>query len=111
GSEYLVFLDADDWIQPRFIARLHEEIRSNEQVRSGDEPAKEPAKEQAQASPAHLPTSSPAPASAISHAYCQERLVEKGTGIWRVPDWDPLLMMVTNIHPVTALVRRECFQA
>lgn len=78
-SEYLVFLDADDWIEPAFVSRLHAELGG-----AGAE---------------------------VSHAYCQERLVEQGAGIWKVPDWDPLLMMISNLHPVTALVRRRCFEA
>ena len=78
-SEYLVFLDADDWIEPEFVARLHDAL-------AGAGPG-------------------------VSHAYCQERLVERGTGIWKVPEWDPVLMMITNLHPVTALVRRSCFEA
>lgn len=45
-----------------------------------------------------------------SHAYCQELLTDKASGIWRVPDWDPVLLMVTNLHPVTALVRRDRFE-
>jgi glycosyltransferase involved in cell wall biosynthesis len=81
-TEYLAFLDADDWVEPRFVADLAAAIGA--EAAAGRD-------------------------SDISHAYCQERLVEKGTGIWRVPDWDPLLMMITNIHPVTALVRRERF--
>ena len=47
---------------------------------------------------------------AVSHAYCQERLVELGQGIWRVPDWDPELMLITNLHPVTALIRKDRFE-
>lgn len=83
-TDYLIFLDADDWIEPAFVSRLHAAIRAEEAAgRGGD----------------------------VSHAYCQERLVEKGTGIWRVPDWDPRLMMITNIHPVTTLVRRDRFEA
>ncbi len=46
----------------------------------------------------------------VSHAYCQEQLVEQGEGIWRVPEWDPELMLITNLHPVTALIRRERFE-
>ncbi len=47
-----------------------------------------------------------------SHAYCQERLTDLGQGvIWRVPEWDPILLLVTNLHPVTCLVRRERFEA
>ncbi len=78
-SEFLVFLDADDWIEPTFIARLAEAIRA------GDD--------------------------ADSHAYSQQRMVEpSGSSVWAVPDWDPELLMVTNLHPVTALVRRERFE-
>jgi glycosyltransferase involved in cell wall biosynthesis len=82
ASEYLVFLDADDWIEPEFVKQLAEAVREEG-----------------------------GPAGEVSHGYCQERLVEKGTGIWRVPDWDPVLMLITNLHPVTALIRRECFEA
>ena len=47
-----------------------------------------------------------------SHAYCQERLTDLGQGvIWRVPEWDPVLLLVTNLHPVTCLIRREPFEA
>jgi glycosyltransferase involved in cell wall biosynthesis len=82
-SEFLIFLDADDWIEPTFVTKLGAAIR---EARQGG-------------------------GTEVSHAYCQERLVEKGQGIWRVPEWDPLLMLITNLHPVTALVRRECFEA
>lgn len=82
NPQYLVFLDADDWIEPTFIARLAAAL-------------------------SHEP-SGPAQAS---HAYCQERLVGLGTGTWEVPDWDPLLLMVTNLHPVTTLIRRDRFEA
>ncbi|MBX3407247.1 MAG: glycosyltransferase [Phycisphaeraceae bacterium] len=47
--------------------------------------------------------------SHTSHAYCQETLVGLGSGVWRVPEWDPLLLLVTNLHPVTCIVRRKCF--
>lgn len=47
----------------------------------------------------------------ISHGYCQEELIELGTGTWRVPEWDSLLLLITNLHPVTALVRRDRFEA
>jgi glycosyltransferase involved in cell wall biosynthesis len=76
--EFLVFLDADDWIEPSFVARLAGVLPGSVEV---------------------------------SHAYCQERLVGLGTGVWEVPEWDPLLLMVTNLHPVTALVRRDCFES
>ncbi|MBX3358345.1 MAG: glycosyltransferase family 2 protein [Phycisphaeraceae bacterium] len=81
-AEFLVFLDADDWVEPTFVARLRRAMT------------------EADAEPGGAP---------VSHAYCQERLVELGTGIWRVPGWDPVLLMVTNLHPVTTLVRRACF--
>jgi glycosyltransferase involved in cell wall biosynthesis len=80
--EYLVFLDADDYIQPNFVSRLHAEIAAQQDEQR-----------------------------TVSHAYCQERLVDKAFGTWTVPEWDPVLLLITNLHPVTALVRRECFEA
>ncbi len=80
-TEYVVFLDSDDWLEPEFVSKLAAAIRSDPDNGS------------------------------VSHAYCQERLVERGTGIWKVPEWDPVLMMITNLHPVTALVRLERFRA
>lgn len=78
-GDYLVFLDADDWIEPTFLTRLHEAI---------------------------------APDPDASHAYCQERLTDLGNNvIWRVPEWDPILLLVTNLHPVTCLIRRDRFEA
>lgn len=81
AAEFLVFLDADDWIEPSFVRKLHSALSSND---------------------------APGP---LSHAYCQERLVGLAQMVWAVPDFDPLLAMVTNLHPVTALVRRECFES
>jgi glycosyltransferase involved in cell wall biosynthesis len=78
-GEYLVFLDADDWIEPEFVERLHAKLAG-----AGED---------------------------ASHAYCRERLVGLGQGEWKVPEWDPLLMMITNLHPVTTLVKRRCFEA
>jgi glycosyltransferase involved in cell wall biosynthesis len=92
-SEFLIFLDADDWIEPTFITRLAAAIRDDPGVPGHSEPS-----------------AVPGPGE-ISHAYCQERLVEKGNGIWRVPEWDPVLMLITNLHPVTTLVRCSCFEA
>ncbi len=80
AGDLLVFLDADDWIEPTFVRRLHDALHA-------------------------------ANAPDVSHAYCQERLVELGTGVWKVPEWDPVLLLVTNLHPVTALVRRDAFEA
>lgn len=75
----LVFLDADDWVEPGFVRTLGAAL-------DGD--------------------------AGASHAYCQERLRELGEGVvWRVPAWDAVLLLVTNLHPVTCLVRRECFEA
>ena len=46
-----------------------------------------------------------------SHAYCQERLTDLGGNVvWRVPEWDPITLLVTNLHPVTCLVRRDRFE-
>lgn len=82
-SDYLVFLDADDWLEATFISALHGALSAARLDERG---------------------------ANVSHAFCQERLVDLGTGIWRVPEWDPILLMVTNLHPVTALVRRECME-
>jgi glycosyltransferase involved in cell wall biosynthesis len=99
-SEFLVFLDADDWLEPTFVKTLAAAIRTSDVgCRVSD----------AGADVGTLQTRHPT-SDLVSHAYCQERLVEKGTGIWRVPDWDPVLMMLTNLHPVTTLVRRSCFE-
>ncbi len=79
-SEFLVFLDADDWIEPEFVSKLGRAMRG-----AGED---------------------------VSHAYCQQRMVERtGSSVWAVPDWDPLTMMVANLHAVTTLVRRDRFQA
>lgn len=79
NGDRLVFLDADDWIEPRFVQRLGEALESD---------------------------------ASASHAYCQERLTDLGQGVvWRVPEWDPLTLLVTNLHPVTCLIRRDRFEA
>ncbi len=77
-TEVLVFLDADDTIDPMFVSRLHGAL-----IDAGDH---------------------------ASHAYCQEVLTGLGYGTWEVPDWDPDLLLITNLHPVTALVRTRCFR-
>lgn len=79
---YLAFLDADDFVRPGFVRALRGKIE--EEVSAGRDD--------------------------VSHAYCQEELIELGQGIWRVPEWDPLLLMITNLHPVTALIRRDRFE-
>jgi glycosyltransferase involved in cell wall biosynthesis len=78
-TDYLVFLDADDRLEPAFCSTLSAALRS-------------------------------APPEA-SHSYCQERITGIRTGLWRVPDWDPMLLLLTNLHPVTAMVRRDRFEA
>lgn len=83
APRYLVFLDADDFVRPTFIRTLRAALEDETAAGSDD----------------------------ASHAYCQEELIELGTGTWRVPEWDPLLLTVTNLHPVTALVRRDRFEA
>lgn len=86
-ADYLVFLDADDTIEPGFVRALHASLVDAGAAGPG-----------------------PPPAGGVSHAYCQERLTELGQGVWAVPEWDPRLLMITNLHPVTALVRRACFE-
>ena len=79
-TEFLAFLDADDFVEPTFVRDLAAALRA-----AGDD---------------------------ASHAYCRERLTELGQDtVWRVPEWDPLLLLITNLHPVTALVRRDRFEA
>ncbi len=76
--DLLVFLDADDYVDPSFVRKLCARLFA------ADSPQ-------------------------ISHAYCQERLIGLGSGTWNVPEWDPLLLAVTNLHPVTCLIRRDRF--
>jgi glycosyltransferase involved in cell wall biosynthesis len=77
-GEYLVFLDADDVLEPDFVAKLAPAARGQ----------------------------------GVSHAYCQPRMVGPAEElVWRVPAWDEELLLVTNLHPVTGVVRRECFEA
>ena len=77
-TEFLAFLDADDWVEPGFTRALAEKL---------------------------------ADAPAASHAYCYERIAELGNDwVWKTPEWDTRLMLLTNLHPVTALVRRTCFE-
>lgn len=83
-GEFLVFLDADDWIEPDFVRLLASELRSQDRAGRTD----------------------------VSHVYSQQRMVQKsGSTVWEVPEWDSLTMMVANLHPVTALVKRERFEA
>lgn len=89
-SEFLVFLDADDYLEPAFVRAL---AGAMDAAFAADPAAR---------------TLGP---GAVSHAYCQERLTDKAFGTWAVPAWDPILLLITNLHPVTALIRRECFEA
>ncbi len=84
ATEYLVFLDADDLLEPTFVRELAAVL---------------PARGHAGFDPA------------ISHAYCQQRWIGLTEGVWHVPAWDPLLIMATNIHGPTTLIRREAFEA
>jgi len=83
ASDYLLFLDADDWLEPSFVAECHAAISADQSAGRGDD---------------------------VSHAYTQQRRSGLGDGVWEVPDWDPLLLMVTNLHGPTALVRRDKFE-
>jgi glycosyltransferase involved in cell wall biosynthesis len=84
-SEFLLFLDADDYLEPTAVRDLAGAIRAEE--RDGTD-------------------------GDVSHAYGQQRMGELGRGrVWRVPEWDPVLLMITNLHPPTALVRRDRFEA
>jgi len=82
-DEFLVFLDADDWMEPWFVQALGAAVRAEDAAgRGGD----------------------------LSHAYGQQRMSEMGRGaIWEVPDWDPVLLLISNLHPPTTLIRRERF--
>jgi glycosyltransferase involved in cell wall biosynthesis len=81
-GEFIAFLDADDVLDPRFACELAAALRA-EDAGGGMQ---------------------------ASHAYCQERIVGLLDGLWAVPAWDPELLLITNLHPVTALVRREAFE-
>lgn len=79
NGQFLVFLDADDWVEPTFASKLGALLDQDTDA---------------------------------SHAYCQEHLTDLGNDVvWRVPAWDPILLMVTNLHPVTCLIRRDRFEA
>jgi glycosyltransferase involved in cell wall biosynthesis len=84
-TEYLLFLDADDTLEPTAIRDLAAAIAAETASGRGDD---------------------------VSHAYGQQRIQMPGAEtIWRVPDWDVGLLMITNLHPPTALVRRSAFEA
>lgn len=83
-TEYLVFLDADDTVAPDFVCKLAAAIDDAQTGTNSDR---------------------------VSHAYCQETLTDRAHGTWRVPEWDSELLLITNLHPVTCLVRRQAFEA
>jgi glycosyltransferase involved in cell wall biosynthesis len=85
GTEFLLFLDADDTLEPTCVRDLAEAICAEDAAgRGGD----------------------------VSHAYGQQRILMRGSEfLWRVPAWDPDLLMITNLHPPTALVRTSAFDA
>ncbi len=74
------YLDADDWLKPWFVHDLANAMESD------PEP--------------HL----------VSHAYGQQEMAELGHGTWAVPAWDPILMLITNIHAPTTLVKRSAWE-
>jgi glycosyltransferase involved in cell wall biosynthesis len=84
-GEFIAFLDADDVLDPRFACELAAALRAEDADRGQGR-------------------------GEASHAYCQERIVGLLDGLWAVPSWDPELLLITNLHPVTALVRREAFE-
>src|SRR6185436_14389192 len=108
AGEYLVFLDADDWIEPTFVEKLHAAIVAGSERAGGPAAGENGALSNGTGDTVAAGWS---PAGGVSHAYCQERLVERATMVWQLPEWDAELMMVTNLHPVTTLIRRECFEA
>lgn len=81
----LVFLDADDTIDPKFVATLWAAMEAEGGAVGKGE-------------------------AGVSHAYCQEVLTDQAHGTWRVGPWDPTLLMITNLHPITALLRRDVFE-
>ncbi len=83
-SSYLVFLDADDWLLQGALSTLCDAIEQHE---TNDTDA------------------------GISHAYGQQEIAELGQGVWRVAEWDPVTLMVTNTQPVTCLIRRDRFES
>jgi glycosyltransferase involved in cell wall biosynthesis len=85
ATEFLLFLDADDTLEPTCVRDLAEAIREEDAAgRGGD----------------------------VSHAYGQQRILMRGSEfLWRVPAWDPDLLMITNLHPPTALVWTSAFAA
>ena len=46
----------------------------------------------------------------VSHAYGFEQVTGLHEYVWRCPPWDPVRMLITNLHPVTALLRRDVFE-
>lgn len=81
-TEYLAFLDADDLLLPHFARDLAAAIEAELQAGRDD----------------------------VSHAYGQEQVTGIHELIWKVPPWDPVRELITNLHPVTALLRRSVFE-
>lgn len=81
-TEYLAFLDADDLLLPHFATDLAAAIEA--EIKAGRDD--------------------------VSHAYGQEQVTGIYELVWKVPPWDPVRELITNLHPVTALVRRAVFE-
>jgi len=81
-TEYLAFLDADDLLLPHFARDLAAAIDAERDAGRDD----------------------------VSHAYGQEQVTGIYEMVWKVPPWDPVRELITNLHPVTALVRRAVFE-
>jgi len=81
-TEYLAFLDADDLLLPNFARDLAAAIEAEIEAGRSD----------------------------VSHAYGQEQVTGIYELVWKVPPWDPVRELITNLHPVTALVRRDVFE-
>jgi glycosyltransferase involved in cell wall biosynthesis len=82
ATDYLAFLDADDLLLPHFARDLGDAIESERAAGRDD----------------------------VSHAYGFEQVTGRYEYVWRCPPWDPVRMLLANLHPVTALVRRDVFE-
>jgi Glycosyl transferase family 2 len=82
ATDYLAFLDADDVLLPDFARDLAAALEAERAAGRDD----------------------------VSHAYGFEQVTGLHEYVWRCPPWDPVRMLVANLHPVTALIRRDVFE-